>query len=374
MEIKIENKTLLPILTSVAKVINTKNPISIMKDFLFRCKDGVVTVMATDGECAITMNVPILSVDGDGEFCIDNKWLLGLLRKMGARMVTISVDGDTLYVRHNSGSYDFATDSPKDFPVTPRIDTHECYYLRSEDIARGINHTLMSVCEETIRPMLCGINIDILPDSVVFVSTDTHILSKFRIGGYAFAKEANGIMPTKAARILDSILAGKGSVRLLMTDNKIEFMGEDNSFILTTPKLKGTFPNYNRVIPDPNGSSELIIDREELKSSVSRIESCSDKEYSKIQMSLNMSGVELASNNPDYRINAKESIVADVDGPCQSIAFTSSFLKCWLDVASTQKVKMNIIDPGRPILLREGEDAENTEWVSLIMPLMITQP
>ncbi len=373
MEFKIENREILPILAAVGKVINSKNPMPIARDFLFRCNDGVVSVTATDGETTIEKSLPVLTVEGNDSFCIDSKWLLNLLRKMGTKVVTIASSAEKITVTHNSGSYDFPANNPEEFPKTASVDSGSRVSFDVSDLADGINHTITAASEETIRPIMCGILIDLAPDCVTFVASDTHILSRFRNKKYHLSLKENvgAVLPSKAARILVSVLPSEGSVSLVLSEKGMMFQGE--GFTLSCPVCKGKYPNYNRVIPSQDGSTEILIDREELKSSLQRLDICTDTQYSTVIMSVDMAGVILSGRNDNFGIAAKETITADVTGANRRVAYTSGYLTNWLDMAGTRLVAINIIDESRPLILRPSEDKKDTEWISIVMPLTLVE-
>ena len=60
MKFTIQSKTLLTHLSAVSKVVNTKSTISILENFLFTLKNGVLIVTGTDQENTITTRIELL--------------------------------------------------------------------------------------------------------------------------------------------------------------------------------------------------------------------------------------------------------------------------------------------------------------------------
>ena len=73
MKFTIQSKTLLTHLSAVSKVVNTKSTISILENFLFTLKNGVLIVTGTDQENTITTRIELLQSEGEGSFAVNVK-------------------------------------------------------------------------------------------------------------------------------------------------------------------------------------------------------------------------------------------------------------------------------------------------------------
>ena len=82
MKFTVPSKTLHNFASSVSKVINAKNALTILNNFLFSIEGNVLTITACDGENMLCGRIPIMDVDGEGEFCIDARRIVELLRVM----------------------------------------------------------------------------------------------------------------------------------------------------------------------------------------------------------------------------------------------------------------------------------------------------
>ena len=82
MKFTIQSKTLLTHLSAVSKVVNTKSTISILENFLFTLKNGVLIVTGTDQENTITTRIELLQSEGEGSFAVNVKKMLELLKEL----------------------------------------------------------------------------------------------------------------------------------------------------------------------------------------------------------------------------------------------------------------------------------------------------
>ena len=109
MKFTVPSKTLHNFASSVSKVINAKNALTILNNFLFAIEGNVLTITACDGENILCGRIPIMDVEGEGEFCIDARRIVELLRVMPEQELNFNIDDETLAIEmsHPNGSYKF---------------------------------------------------------------------------------------------------------------------------------------------------------------------------------------------------------------------------------------------------------------------------
>ena len=66
MKFNVPSKTLYNYVSSVSKVINSKNALAILNNFLFNLEGNQLTVTASDLENTLTERIPVTEADGEG--------------------------------------------------------------------------------------------------------------------------------------------------------------------------------------------------------------------------------------------------------------------------------------------------------------------
>ena len=79
MKFTVPSKTLHSFASAVSKVINAKNAITILNNFLFSIKENTLTITACDGENTLCATTPIWFVLGFVFFCIEPRRVVELL-------------------------------------------------------------------------------------------------------------------------------------------------------------------------------------------------------------------------------------------------------------------------------------------------------
>ena len=92
MKFKISSKILLTHLSNVSKVVNPKNTIQILNNFLFELKDKELIVTGTDTENTIVARMELDECDGDCAFAVPAKRMLDLLKELPDQSLDFDVD------------------------------------------------------------------------------------------------------------------------------------------------------------------------------------------------------------------------------------------------------------------------------------------
>ena len=79
-------------LNALAKVINSKNSLPILADFLFDIQDNVLYLTASDSENVINTQMELTESDANGRFAINNHDLLEAIKGFSEQPITFDVN------------------------------------------------------------------------------------------------------------------------------------------------------------------------------------------------------------------------------------------------------------------------------------------
>lgn len=96
MKFVVQSKTLQTQLQAVSKVMNTKNAMTILDNFLFIIEGNTLTIVGSDQENVMKATMDIEDSDGDGRIALNAKRLLDLLKEVPEQGLTFLVDDQTL--------------------------------------------------------------------------------------------------------------------------------------------------------------------------------------------------------------------------------------------------------------------------------------
>ncbi len=68
MKFNVSSKTLYNCVSAVSKVINSKNPMAILNNFLFELNDNSLTITASDLENTLVAHLEVMYSEGSGKY------------------------------------------------------------------------------------------------------------------------------------------------------------------------------------------------------------------------------------------------------------------------------------------------------------------
>lgn len=376
MKFNVQSKALYSQASAVSKVINSKNPMPILNNFLLELRGNVLQITASDIENTLTGRVAVLEAEGEGKVCVDAARLTNLLKSMPDIGITFEIDDNTLAIKvsynEDKGQFDFVGAAAEEYP-TPQVDTEEGateFRVPSNQILNGIDSTLFAVGTDTLRPMMMGILWDIKPEEFIFVATDTRKLVRHSNTMTAPGVTKSCIIPTKPAQVIKSILPRDVEVSISIDDKRALLVTEDLTF--SCQLLKGQFPPYDRVIPQ-NNPYQVTIDRTQFLSALRRVSVFGDQGQNLVKLRFTPNEVTIKAVDNNYCTRAVESVPCAFNHDEMVIGFSSAYVMEIFSIMSTEEVNLTLSDPSRPGVFSPGEQGENSNLLMLLMPMNVTE-
>lgn len=372
MKFNVPSKTLYNFASAVSKVINAKNALTILNNFLFDLEGNTLTITGSDVENALTARVPVTEAEGSGKFCIDARRLVDLLKEMPDQGITFNVDDNlSVGISYSSGNYSLMAINGDEYPDYKKEDSETSpitFTCPTEQIIKGIDNTLFAVGTDDFRPQMMGIYFDIKPDNITFVATDTRKLVKYVNSMSAPGVEASCIMPVKPATVLKTVFGKEEMLNISMTSKSATI--ESESFTFNCRFIKGNFPDYNRVIPQ-NNPYTLTVDRGRFLNAVRRVGVFVDPGFGLEKFKVTPERIILKSQDNSMCTSAREEIDCQFSGDELIIGFSAPYLIEICNTLSTSEIHVNLSDPGRPGVFRPSEDQPDSELLMLLMPMTV---
>lgn len=375
MKFTVPSKTLHSFASAVSKVINAKNAITILNNFLFSIKGNTLTITACDGENTLCARILIMDIEGEGDFCIDARRLVELLRVMPEQELHFDVDDKTLAVEmtHPNGTYKFMGLPGKEYPAIKRPAQENALSFKAPGSAllRGLEYTSFAAGTDMLRPQMTGVFWDIKPDRLIFVATDTHKLVKFEDGSVQSGITGSFILPNKSTNVFRSVFNKEEEVSVTLDPERgITF--ETETFTFDSRLVKGRFPDYTRVIPE-NNPYTLTVNRHEFTTAVRRVSLFVDEGHGLIKFRVTPEKLTIKASDNEYNTSGFETLVADFNGSEMIIGFSSSYLTELASVLWTDDIIFRLADPSRPAVIVPTEDKAETKLTMLLMPMNVQE-
>ena len=359
-------------LAALSRVINSKNSLPILGDFLFEVIDGRLHLTASDSEVMMKTMLELAETDSDGRFCVGNHDLLEAVKGISEQPITFEVDQDTNIARINyqNGMFSLPVENADEFPQPQRIgDEATTINIATPLLAENITRSLFATAQDELRPVMNGLYFDLTPDCLAIVASDGHKLVRNKVLSIRSEQPAAFILPKKPATLLKGVLGRQGGDVVIRFDERnAEIIFEEGVIICRL--IEGRYPNYNSVIPQSN-PNQLTVDRQGLLAALRRVQPFSNESSNLIRFHVENGTLQLDAEDYDFSKTATERMSCDYNGMPMSIGFKgSSFIEI-LSNFDCEQVVIQLADPSRAGLVLPSEQPENQDVLMLMMPMLI---
>lgn len=373
MKFQVLSSELLSHLSSISRVLSSKNPMPILENFLFNISGDKLVITASDGDTTMVTSVSLESVEGNGSLVVSPKNLIEPLKEMPQQMILFEVDEDNLeiFVKYDSGKFNFIAGNAKEYPIQKPLEKEALKFtLPASTLLGGIQSTIFATADDDLRPVMNGIYFDIREDQLVFVASDSKKLVRLINNSVKAGFTANFILPKKPANLLKNVISKDAGDATISFDSKSARI-EAGDFTVSCRLIDGRFPRYESVIPK-NNVNKMTIDRQTLINVLRRVAVFANAATNQVKFDLVQDNVTVSAQDIDFSVSATESVACSYAGAPMAIGFRANFLVEILNTISSAEVEVQLSDPARAALIVPVENAENEDLLMLIMPMMLT--
>ncbi len=229
--------------------------------------------------------------------------------------------------------------------------------LRSRDLAEALDQVLPAAGCDPERPNLMCVLIEGREGSVRLVATDSHRLAVRDLVPSSLDAEFTAVVAAATLRNWQQDLGGhvEGEVALNVADRRVAATGR--GLDLSARIVPSTFPDYEPVLAEVEGTADIQVDRDRLLVELERFD--------------DTGAVLLSSAAGSLRLKRRE-LSSEIDAVCGGsqahVAVDPGFAADAVRHAVGSEVVIEINDPGDPVVFRSADDGTYT---SLLMPVLL---
>ncbi len=372
MKFKIKKELLLDALNKVSKAISTKNLIPVLAGIKFELKKKKLVLTATDNDITIQTTIDVVKeedfvIESEGSIIIQGKYILDIVRKLPAEFINIEVIEDLkILISTENSEFNLNGISESEYP---NIGLEES--KKKIDISAGlfksiVNQTAFASSNEESKPVLTGINFNIVGDILECNSTDSYRLARKVI---KLSKESeenyNIVIPSRNIVEFSRILGDDtDNVEIHIFNNKVLF--KVNNLKFESRLINGTYPNTSNLLPD---DSFLIISTKlnDFYDVIDRVSILtSDKEKNIVTLETQGDTLILKSSSAEIGRVEEKMVIAKNNKEDIKISFSAKYMMEALKSFSTENVDIHFVGEIKPILIKSNEDETLTQ---LVLPI-----
>jgi DNA polymerase-3 subunit beta len=372
LKVKIDRGSLLRALARVQSVVERRGTVPILANVRLVASEGRLGLSATDMDIAVE-DAANAKTEVEGAITVPAHMFYDVVRKLpeGSEIwLQKDEDASKLTLRCGSSRFSLPTLPVEDFPVMAEGELEHHFSLTSTDCETLLEKTRFAVSTEESRYYLNGVYLhSMVKDGLSImrgVATDGHRLARREVAMPEGAADIPGvIIPRKTlAELKKMIEDGAAVVDISLSKTKIRFRCGDAT--LVSKLIDGTFPDYERVIPQGNDRI-LEVDTKALIAAVDRVSVVSSEKTRGVKFTLQHGRLTLSVGSADQGMANEELDVTYAAEPMET-GFNGRYLMDMMAQIEGETVQFVLADLGAPALVRDPADVGA---VYVIMPMRV---
>jgi DNA polymerase-3 subunit beta len=351
-------------LAIAGRAASAKSTIQILSHVLLRAEEGRCELAATDME--ISLRVPLeMSVEEPGAVVLP-RLAADIVRSMADGPITLEHRANEGVVSLSGGGSSFSLNclQAHDFPELP-ADEGSGLSIPSEPLVEAIDRVARAASRDETRPVLTGVLVRIGPDGLTMVATDSYRLAVRQTALDAPPADVReAIVPARALSEVSRLVGvmKPDAVEVVLTETQALFRIGD--LRLTSRLIEGQFPDHRQLVPD-TFEHDVAFERAELLGVLTRIGVLAQRN-TPVRLAFEPGAVTISAIS-DQIGEGHESIPVAFAGEPLEMGFNVEFLRAGVESIGGDEVRLGLISPLRPGLLRGASD----DYRYLLMPIRL---
>lgn len=371
MKLTIKKDILLEALNKVSKAISTKNLIPVLAGIKFELTKKKLTLTASDNDITIqtfiNCNNDDIKVEEEGSIIIQGKYILDIVRKLPDEFINIEViDELKILIYTQNSEFNLNGISESEYPSVNLEESKKKIHVKSNLFKELVNQTAFAASNEETKPVLTGLNFNIVGDVLECNSTDSYRLARKIIKlDKSIDENYNIVIPSHNIVEFSRLIYDDDSiVEIHIFNNKILF--KYNNLLFQSRLINGTYPNTSNLMPT---EANLIItaDLNEFYSVIDRASILtSDKDKNIVTLetegdTLILKSSSLEIGRVEEKMKVKKSNKDDI-----RISFSAKYMMEALKSFNSDEININYVGEVKPIILKSEDDETLTQ---LVLPI-----
>jgi len=366
MKFNIQREVFLQPLTQVVGVVERRQTLPVLANFLLVARDGMLSITGTDMEVELVSSVSA-DVAQEGEITLPARKLVDIVRALpdGAG-ISLAVRDDKATLSAGRSRFTLATLPASEFPATDQVETLDEVKLQEKELKILLDKTSFAMANQDVRYYLNGLLLDFRDNRLRTVATDGHRLAVCDLeGAVSVSGDRQIIVPRKGVLELTRMLSDSDDeVTLALGRNHVRLVKDGTTF--TSKLIDGRFPDYEAVIP-AGADKQLLLDRDVFTHALQRAAILSNEKYRGVRLEAGNGSLKIVAHNPQHE-EAVEEFEAEMNFESIAVGFNVTYLLDALTALESETVSLEMRDPNSSCLLSASDSDLNRH---VVMPLKL---
>ena len=366
MKFTISREVLLQPLSQVVGVVERRQTLPVLANFMLSARDGRLTVTGTDMEVELISSVAA-DVVQEGEITVPARKLVDIVKALpdGAN-IKVSVSDEKATLTAGRSRFTLATLPASEFPATDQVETLENIAVAEVSLKKMMDKTSFAMANQDVRYYLNGLLFDFAGQQLRAIATDGHRLAICDLeSSIDITSDRQLIVPRKGVMELSRMLSGdEDEVTLAIGRNHVRLVKGDTTF--TSKLIDGRFPDYKAVVP-VGADKQMLVDKATFIHALQRAAILSNEKYKGVKLEATGSTIKIVAHNPQHE-EAVEEIEAELNFDRLAVGFNVTYLLDALMAIDTDQVSLELKDANSSCLVSAPDSDINRH---VVMPLKL---
>jgi DNA polymerase-3 subunit beta len=366
MKLDCEREALLQDCQLVAAAVASKDVKPILRHIKAVAQGDRCTLMATDLEQGIRLEVRSPKVLKPGDAILPASRLLSILRESTDDRLTIEADAERVMVTGHSTEFEMASEDPSAFPDVPDQADKKYHEITAGTLRNMIRKTVFAAAKESTRYAMTGVLWELEGGTAKLVATDSKRLAVItgeahEVGGHD-TRGGQHLVPSKAMSLLERNLVDDSElVKVSLRQNEALF--QTARALVYTRLVEGRYPPYKDILPKKS-AVKIPLAVGPMLSAVRQAAIMTDDESKRVMFQFASGKLTLQSQGAATG-RSKVELPIEYDGAKIDINFDPVYVIDLLKILEVDDpLTLEMTDGTRPALFRSGPN-----YQYLVMPL-----
>ncbi len=373
MKLVMQREALLQPLSKVVGVVERRQTIPVLANFLLQAEDGMLSCTGTDMEMVLRATQKA-EVNSKGSVTAPARKLVDICRALpDGCSLSITVNDDQLRIDTGKSHFSLSTLPVDEYPDMEKAEELQNHTVVEKDLHELLDGVAFAMANQDVRYYLNGLLLEVSGKRLRAVATDGHRLALADLNDLQSEQDADTspeaekrvILPRKAVMELLRLLEDSDD-RITIGIGRNHLQVQMPGLIMTSKLIDGRFPEYQAVIP-PANDHQVKVDKQVLRTALQRAAILSNEKFRGVRLEFTPGKIRIIAHNPQH-----EEAVEDIDAEHQidslSIGFNVTYLMDALGAINTAEVLLLLRDANSSCLIKQP-DNDDTQHV--IMPLKL---
>lgn len=361
MKIQPQTKALLAACEAALPAVAQRTTMPVLQCLKLTAADGVLTVQATDREIALSLRVDGVPTLHPGEVCVSAERLVQLLKRLDDGELLLSVPEAECEITCGLDRFSLPIENAASFPGLDLPDAGQPFAeVDGEAFARMLDRAKFAAAKsEDSRFAVSGLYVEVKGEELTVAGCDTKKLAVLTgVVKPGEAKDWNGILPQKAAALVEKIAVGPTHIEI----TRDRFACQCGGAYLTTKLLAGRFPPFRQIVPK-KFACDVSLPVEEAVRAFRKVRLMVSEEATRTDVELVDGRMRLSIVTGKGKASTSVAVPGH-SGAAVAFAIDPDHVLDTLKAAESETVRMKIADPTKPILF-----TDDAGFVGLVMPI-----